>query len=65
MKLIKMTFEKEISSVSSAAAQRLGIRRKSWQVFHDRPLLLRSFWCFVLPVLAYWSSVVIGCRFTS
>ena len=38
-----MTFEKRLRSVSSAAAQRLGIMRKSWQVFHDRSLLLRSF----------------------
>ena len=32
----KMTFEKHLCSGSSAAAQRLGIIRKSWQVFHDR-----------------------------
>ena len=53
----KMTFEKHLRSVSSAAAQRLGILRKSWQVFHDRSLLLRSFWSFVLPVLEYCSAV--------
>ena len=47
----KMTFEKHLRCVSRAAAQRLGIMRKSWQVFHDRSLLLRSFWSFVLPVL--------------
>ena len=40
---VKMTFEKHLRSVSSAAAQRLGIMRKSWQVFHDRSLILRSF----------------------
>ena len=39
----KMAFEKHLRSVSSAAAQRLGIMRKSWQVFHDRTLLLSSF----------------------
>ena len=39
----KMTFEKLFRSVSSAAAQRLGIMRKSWQVFHDQSLLLRHF----------------------
>ena len=44
-------------AVSSAAAQRLGIMRKSWQLFHDRSLLLRSFWSFVLPVLEYCSAV--------
>ena len=53
----KMTFEKHLHSVSSAAAQRLGITRKSWQVFHVRSLLLRSFWSFVLPVLEYCSAV--------
>ena len=30
--------------------------RKSWQVFHDRWLLVRSFWSFVLPVLEYCSA---------
>ena len=52
----KMTFAKHVRSVSRAAAQRLGIMRKSWQVFHDRSLLL-SFWSFVLPVLEYCSAV--------
>ena len=57
-----MTFEKHLLSVStvpshSAAAQRLGIMTKSWQVFHDRSLLLRSFWSIVLPVLEYCSAV--------
>ena len=47
----KMTFEKNLRSVSRAASQRLGILRKSWQVFHDRSLLLRCFRGFVLPVL--------------
>ena len=65
----KMTFEKHLRSVSSAAAQRLGIMRKSWQVFHDRSFLLRSFaalscrsWSIfqqcgarlTIPVLNYW-----------
>ena len=50
--LAKMTFEKHLRSVSSAAAQRLGIMRKFWQVFHDWSLLLRSFWSFVLR---FWS----------
>ena len=53
----KMIFEKHLSSVSSAAAQRLVIMRKSWQVFHDRSLLLRSFWSIVLPVLEYCPAV--------
>ena len=53
----KMAFEKHLRSVSSAATQRLGIMKKSWQVFHDRSLLVRSFWSFVLPVLEYCSAV--------
>ena len=53
----KMTFEKYLRSVASAAGQRLGIMRKSWQVFHDRLLLLRFFWSFVMPVLEYCSAV--------
>ena len=53
----KMTFEKHLRSVSSAEAHRLSIMRKSWQAFHDRSLLLISFWSFVLPVLEYCSAV--------
>ena len=34
-----MTFDKHLRSVSRTAYQRLGILRKSWQVFHDRLLL--------------------------
>ena len=41
----KMTFEKHFRSVSSAAAQRLGIMRNFWQVFQDWSLLLRSLCC--------------------
>ena len=48
----KMTFEKHLRSVSRAAAQRFCIMIKFWQVFHDRSLLLRYFWSFVLP---FWS----------
>ena len=53
----KMTTEKHLCSVSSAAAQRHGIMRKLMQVFHDRSLLLRSFYSFVLPVFEYCSAV--------
>ena len=53
----KMTFEKHLRFVSRAASQSLGIFRKSWQVFHDRLLLGRYFWGFVLPVLEYRSAV--------
>ena len=53
----KMTFEKHLRSVSRAASQWLGILRKSWQVFHDRLLLVRCFRGFVLPVLKYCSAI--------
>ena len=36
----KMTFEKHLCSVSRAEAQRLGIMRKFWQIFHGWSLLL-------------------------
>ena len=52
-----MTVEKYLRSVSRAASQRLGMLRKSWQVFHDRSLLGRCFMGFVLPVLEYCSAV--------
>ena len=52
-----MAFEKHLRSVSRAAAQRLGILRKSWLVFHDRSLLGRCLRGFVLPVLEYCSAV--------
>ena len=53
----KMIFEKHLRSLSRAASQRLGILRKSWQVFHDRLLLGRCFMGFVLPVLEDCSAV--------
>ena len=52
-----MSLEKHLRSVSRAASQRLGILRKSWQVFHGRLLLGRCFWFFVLSVLEYCSAV--------
>ena len=48
------TFETHLR-VSRAASQRLGILRKSWQVFQDRLLLGRCFRGFVLRVLEYCS----------
>ena len=54
----RMTFTKHRRSVSRAAAQRFGILRKSWQVFHDRSLCQRSFRSFVQQVLEYCSAVL-------
>ena len=53
----KLMLEKHLRSVSRAASERLGILRKSWRVFHDRLLIGRCFWGFVLPVLEYCSAV--------
>ena len=55
----KLTLKKHLRSVSRAASQRLGILRKSWRVFHDRLLIGRCFWGFVLPVLEYCSVAVL------
>ena len=53
----KMPFERHLRSVSRAASQRLGILRKSWQVFHHRLLLKRCFRGFYPAVLEYCSAV--------
>ena len=53
----KLTFEKHLRSVSRAASQRFGILIKSWRVFHDKLLIGRCFWDFVLTVLEYCSAV--------
>ena len=39
----KMTIEKRLRSVSRPVGQRLGVMRKSCQVFHDRSLVRRYF----------------------
>ena len=54
--LVIMGVIKHLRSVSRAASQRLGIL-KSWQIFHDRLLLMRCFRGFVMPVLEYCSAV--------
>ena len=53
----KMTFEKNLHSVSRAASQRLGILNKLWRLFNDRSLLGRCFRSFFLPVLEYCCAV--------
>ena len=55
----KMIFEKNLRSVSRGhtASQRLGILRKSCQVFHDWLLLGRCCRGYVLPVLEYCSAM--------
>ena len=53
----KMTFEKNLLSVSRAASQRLGMLKTSGRVFHNRLLLRRFLRGFVLPILEYCSPV--------
>ena len=53
----KLTFEKNLRSVSRAASQRFGILRKSWRVFHDKLLIGSCFLGFVLPGVEYCSAV--------
>ena len=61
----KMTFEKQHLCVSSAAAQRLVIMRKSGQVFHDQ-LLSEIFLELCSDGLGVFIRIVVfGCRFTS
>ena len=50
----KMTYEKNLRSVSRAASQRRGILRKSWRVFQDILFLGR---CFLGLVLPFWGAV--------
>ena len=62
----KITFEKNLRSVSRAASERLGILRKSRLVFHYRSLIfnwemLSGFCPASFGVL--FRSVVLGCRY--
>ena len=57
----KMTSEMHLRLVSRAASQTLDILRKSWRMFHDRPLLER--W-FPAHFGVLFCSVVLGCRYT-
>ena len=60
----KITFEKHLRSVSRAASQRLGILRKSWQVFHDRLLFVRCFTGLSCNFGVLSCRLVLGCRYT-
>ena len=51
------TFEQHLCSVSSPAAQKIGLLRKSFKVYHDQ-LILQSFLnFFILPSVEYCSPV--------
>ena len=53
----KINFKKHNRSVSRVASQRLVFLRKSWLVYHNRSLLGRCFFRYILPVLGYCSAV--------
>ena len=59
----KFTFERDICSISSSVAQKIGLLRirKSFRIFGDHDVLLRCFNSFILPCLEYcppvWSSI--------
>ena len=53
-----MTFEKHLRSFYRATSQRLGILRKSWQVFYDLSVLERYLRGLNLDRLGVYSSAV-------
>ena len=59
--ILRVTFDFKMTLGSSlgfqSSSQRLGILRKSWQIFHDRLLLGRCCRGFALLVLEYCSAV--------
>ena len=53
VRLLMLRWHLPLIAVSRAAAQRLGVMRKSCQVFRDRSLLMNSSRRFILPVCEY------------
>ena len=53
----KFTFERQICSISSSVAQKIGLLRKSFRIFGDHDVLLKCFNSFILPCLEYCSPV--------
>ena len=56
----KLSFESHIRSVAASASSKLGILRKTLQVYQLLSLVLRWFWTFLLPILEYCSPVWIS-----
>ena len=56
----KLTFEPHLRSISSSAAQKLGILRRANRIFDDASINVTCFRSFILPLLEYcapvWSS---------
>ena len=53
----KLTFERDICSISSSVAQKIGLLSISFRIFADPDVLLRCFTSFILPCLKYCSPV--------
>ena len=53
----KFTFKGHIRSISSSAAQKIGLLRKPFRIFGDHDVLLRCFNSSILPCLEYCSPV--------
>ena len=53
----KLTFEKDIRSISSSVAQKVDLLRKSFRIFGDHDVLLKYFNSFILPCSEYCSPV--------
>ena len=51
-----LSFETHIRSVVSSASRRLVIFRKTLGVFDHLALTFRCFWCYLLPVLEYYTA---------
>ena len=49
----KFTLEQHLRSVSSSAAQKIGLLRKFLKVFGDKSILQKCFNSFILPCLEY------------
>ena len=52
-----LTFETHIRFVVASSSSRLGILRKTLNVFDDLALAVRCFWSYLLPALEYFSAV--------
>ena len=53
----KLTYEKHVQTAVAAAAQKLGILRLAWSIYHDESVVSRCFWGLILPILEYCSPV--------
>ena len=53
----KLIFEKQLRPIAASASRRVGILRKTMNVFRYVAVVAKCFWAFILPVLEYCSTV--------